>query len=483
MKIIHIKFTFCSVGKTGGKKQIIPYNDLNGGADLMWDMTKGNPFLHILRLSLPLFICVIFGQSGLIHSFAAGRFLGEEALSVIGNVSALTEVFMLFAYGMNVGGSVVVSHMFGAKSHAGLRLAVTTLFLSGAVISVIIMIIGLCGSGILLRLINTPEAIFDGSKSYLFVFLYGLVFMYIFNICTGIFTALGDSITPGIFLIISNFLNIILCILSAKYTDFGVTGLAWAAFISQAAAAICAFLTLREKLKCITENDEKNAPVFTLIMFRRLFCNIIPAMLHSSVAAVGNVLIQGVINPMGTAAIAGCALGGKINGFASSCIDSVPDGNSAFAAQNIGGGHLLRVKKGFTAGLVQVLVLSGVFTAAVLLFSDTIITFFTEQGTSEESVSIARYYIISAACVYPLMGVKYLCDDILRAAGRMKLYLLTTVNNLALRVIIVFTLAPFLGVYAVFIGWSTALGVTAVISVIIYKKEIWKQGKLVKNAA
>jgi Na+-driven multidrug efflux pump len=178
---------------------------------------------------------------------------------------------------------------------------------------------------------------------------------------------------------------------------------------------------------------------------------------------------------MGMAAIAGCALGGRINGFASSCIDSVPDGISAYAAQNIGGGHLNRVKTGFRAGLIQVLVLSAVFTAAVLLFSDRIITFFVEHNTSAEAIGIARYYIISAACVYPLMGVKYLCDDILRAAGRMKLYLLTTVNNLVLRVIIVYALAPVLGVASVFIGWSAALGVTAVISVILYKKELWKK--------
>jgi Na+-driven multidrug efflux pump len=103
---------------------------------------------------------------------------------------------------------------------------------------------------------------------------------------------------------------------------------------------------------------------------------------------------------------------------------------------------------------------------------------FVDHNASIESMSIAKTYIISAACIYPLMGVKYLCDDILRAAGRMKLYLLTTVNNLALRVILVFILAPTLGVTSVFIGFSCSMALTAVVSIIIYKKNIWQKNLL-----
>jgi Na+-driven multidrug efflux pump len=305
---------------------------------------------------------------------------------------------MLFAYGMNVGGSVVVSHLCGAKNPHGMKHAITTLFISGAAMSVIVTLIGIFISKRLLAAVNTPAEIFADSENYLLIFLTGLLFMYLFNIASGIFTALGDSVTPGIYLIISNILNLSLDILAAKYTSLGVTGLAWATLISQAAAAACAVITLSVKLRKLTVEKAGNAvlyksPPFSFAMFKMLMKNIVPAMLHSSVSAVGNVLIQGVINPMGTAAIAGCALGGKINGFASSCIDSVPDGNSAFAAQNIGGGRTERVVKGFRAGLFQVLFISILFTAAMLVFSDPITRFFVESGTSEDAVIIARYYI------------------------------------------------------------------------------------------
>ncbi|MDR0974287.1 MAG: polysaccharide biosynthesis C-terminal domain-containing protein [Ruminococcus sp.] len=438
----------------------------------MRDMTKGKPFNHILRLSMPILICVIFGQSGLINSFAAGRFLGEDALSVVGNVSALTDIFMIFAYGMNVGGSVVVSHHCGAGRNDEKNLTICTLFIAGAGFAIVITVLGTLFSGAMLRAISTPAEIYSDSLEFLRVILLSLIFMYIFNIASGIFTALGDSLTPALYLIASNGINFALDIISVKYLDFGVTGLAWAGLISQAIAAAAVFFTLLHKRK---QSVTAKTPVFTYKCFKHLIRNIIPAMLHSSVSAIGNVLIQGVINPMGTAVIAGCALGGKINGFASNCIDSIPDGNSAFAAQNIGGGNFRRVKDGFRAGLIIVLIISGIFSLSVILFHNQIIGFFVEKGTSEEAVKIASYYIITAACVYPLMGIKYLCDDILRAAGRMKLYLLTTVNNLVLRVALVYILAPKFGAAAIFISYTAALAITAIISIIIYRKGIWRK--------
>ncbi|MDR0986610.1 MAG: hypothetical protein LBL98_02790 [Ruminococcus sp.] len=440
----------------------------------MRDMTRGKSWGHILRLSLPILVCVIFGQSGLINSFAAGRYLGEDALSVIGNVAALSEIFMLFAYGMNVGGSVVVSQLSGAGRNEEKNLAICTLFIAGAGFAVVITVLGVILSKPMLTAISTPAEIFNDSHEFLLVILHSLIFMYIFNIASGIFTALGDSLTPAVYLILSNVINFALDLLSVYFTDLGVVGLAWAGLVSQAIAAISVFLTLAVKLR-VRQKLKSDTPVFTFKCFTYLMKNIVPAMLHSSVSAIGNVLIQGVINPMGTAVIAGLALGGKINGFAGNCIDSIPDGNSAFAAQNIGGGDLTRVKEGFRAGLVMVTILSVLFSLAIIFFHDEVINFFVEKGTSEEAVKIATYYIITAAAVYPLMGIKYLCDDILRAAGRMKLYLLTTVNNLAIRVALVYILTPRFGAAAIYFSYSTALAVTAIISIIIYRKGIWKK--------
>jgi Na+-driven multidrug efflux pump len=183
----------------------------------MRDMTRGKPFTHIFRLSLPILVCVIFGQSGLVNSFAAGRFLGEDALSIIGNVTALTEIFMIFAYGMNVGGSVVVSQLSGAGRHKERNLAICTLFIAGAGFAIVITVLGIILSRAMLTAISTPAEIYGGSLEFLRIILLSLIFMYIFNIASGIFTALGDSLTPAVYLIASNVINFAFDLLSVFF--------------------------------------------------------------------------------------------------------------------------------------------------------------------------------------------------------------------------------------------------------------------------
>ncbi|MDR0992480.1 MAG: polysaccharide biosynthesis C-terminal domain-containing protein [Ruminococcus sp.] len=438
----------------------------------MRDLTTGNTFRAVLGISFPIFLSVFFQQSGLAESFFAGRYFGEAALSAVGNASVLAAFFMLFSYGLNVGGSVVISHLYGGKDYALLVRAVSTLFISGAVFALAVTVLGTVFCRSALALINTPPEIVDMSENYLKIFLIGLIFMYIFNICSGISTALGDSVTPCILLIIFNILSIAFCFIAAKL-ELGVEGLAAAKVIAQFICTVPAVFFIHKKLgrfriKLTREN------MFSREILKKLFTNVIPATLHTSVGSVGNMFIQAAINPLGMSAIAGLTLGGRINGFASDCIDSIPDGTSAFAAQNIGAERFSRVKKGFRAGLIQVLCLSVLFSAVFIIFGGGIAKLFTDNG-SLEAVHTAKQYICITALCFPLMGVKYLCDDILRAAGRMKLYLFTTVQNLVLRVLFVYIFTPFFGAAAVGFSFAAATAISAAVSIGIYRKQIWRR--------
>jgi putative MATE family efflux protein len=436
------------------------------------DLTTGKPFRAVFGISFPIFLSVFFQQAGLAESFFAGRFFGEAALSAVGNASVLSAFFMLFAYGLNVGGSVAVSHLFGKKDYPLLARNVSTLFISGAVFAFLIFIIGTLFCRNALILINTPAEILDMSESYLKVFLSGLVFMYIFNICSGVSTALGDSVTPCVLLLILNILNIAFGFAAAKLS-LGVEGLAAAKILSQIVCTIPAVFFINKKIRGlgIKLNEQK---IFSSAILKNLIKNVIPATLHTSVGSVGNMFIQAAVNPLGMSAIAGITLGGRINSFASDCIDSIPDGTSAFAAQNIGAKRFSRVKKGFRAGLCQVLVLSVLFAAVFIIFGGGIARLFNDNEST--AVNFAAEYIGITALCYPLMGVKYLCDDILRAAGRMKLYLFTTVQNLFLRVLFVYIFTPVFGAAAVGFSFAAATAISAVVSIAIYRKQIWRRG-------
>jgi putative MATE family efflux protein len=415
---------------------------------------------------------VFFQQAGLAESFFAGRYYGEAALSAVGNAAALTAFFMLAAYGLNVGGSVLVSHLFGAKDYGAVIRAAGTLFISGAVFAGTVTVLGLIFSRPLLLLINTPPEIISASESYLGVFLCGLIFMYLFNICSGISTALGDSVTPCILLLILNILTAAFGFVSVNLGG-GVPGLAAARVIAQILCTVPALILISRKLRSFGVKFSRKE-LFSKKELYKLISNVIPATLHTSVGSVGNLLIQAAINPLGMSAIAGLSLGNRINAFASDCIDSIPDGTSAFSAQNIGAKRYVRVKKGFRAGLFLVLCLSAMFSTVFILFRNEIAAFFTGDETAD-AVKTAADYICITALSFPLMGVKYLCDDILRAAGRMKLYLLTTVQNLFLRVVLVYILTPFCGAIAAGIAFCAATSVTAIVSIAIYRKQIWRK--------
>jgi putative MATE family efflux protein len=438
----------------------------------MRDLTSGKPFSAILKISLPIFFSVFFQQSGLAESFFAGRYYGEAALSAVGNAAALTAFFMLTAYGLNVGGSVVISHLFGAKDYSGAIRAAATLFISGAVFAAAVTALGIVFCRPLLLFINTPPEIISASVSYLRVFLCGLMFMYLFNICSGISTALGDSFTPCVLLLVLNILTIVFGYVSAE-SGGGVAGLAAARVIAQFICTVPALILIFRKLRSLGITVPRSE-LFSKKVFYKLVSNVIPATLHTSVGSVGNLFIQAAINPLGMSAIAGLSLGNRINAFSSDCIDSIPDGTSAFAAQNIGAQRYVRVKKGFRAGLCLVLCLSTAFSVLYIIFRNEIAAFFTGDETAEAVKTAADYISITALC-FPLMGVKYLCDDILRAAGRMKLYLFTTVQNLFLRVILVYILTPFIGALAVSVAFCAATSITAIVSIAIYRKQIWRR--------
>ena len=178
------------------------------------DLTVGNPQKVLWKFCLPLFGSIIFQQIyNIADSLIAGKFIGENALAAVGNSYEITLIFIAFAFGCNIGCSVIISQLFGAKQYTELKTAVKTAMIGSAILCLILMMIGTFGSHVLLTLIHTPENIFSDSQLYLDIYVWGLPFVFFYNIATGIFSALGDSKTPFWFLAISSTANIFVDIL------------------------------------------------------------------------------------------------------------------------------------------------------------------------------------------------------------------------------------------------------------------------------
>ena len=202
---------------------------------MIHDLTEGKPAKQLWLFSMPMLLSVVFQQMyNIVDSVVAGQCVGEDALAAVGSSYPITMIFMAIATGMNIGCSVIISQYFGAKKLREMKTAISTSLIAVLGISVILTIGGLAFCHPLLGLLNTPENIFADSRLYLQVYLYGLVFLFLYNICNGIFTALGDSKTPLYFLIASSLGNIALDLLFVIEFKMGVGGVAWATFLCRA---------------------------------------------------------------------------------------------------------------------------------------------------------------------------------------------------------------------------------------------------------
>ena len=216
------------------------------------DLTVGKPSQVLWQFCLPMFGSIIFQQLyNIADSLVAGKFIGENALAAVGNSYEITLIFIAFAFGCNIGCSVIVSRYFGAKEYDDMKTSVYTALIGSAVLCAVLMVFGLLGCRSLLELINTPEEILADSALYLDIYVLGLPFMFFYNIATGIFSALGDSKTPFYFLAVSSLSNIGVDILFVAGFHMGVAGVAWATFLCQGVSCILAMVVVFRRMKAI----------------------------------------------------------------------------------------------------------------------------------------------------------------------------------------------------------------------------------------
>ena len=191
---------------------------------MVTDLTKEHPDKTLWRFLLPMMFSVAFQQIyNIADSMIAGRFAGEDALAAVGASYPITVIFMAFAVGMNLGASVIVSRLFGAGDRKGVKRAVTTAFASSLSLAVILTVYGYFFCRNMMEWIHTPQNIMQDGVLYLKIYVFGLIFLMLYNVCTGIFTALGDSRTPLWFLLGSSAGNIVLDLLFVAKLHWGVS--------------------------------------------------------------------------------------------------------------------------------------------------------------------------------------------------------------------------------------------------------------------
>jgi len=440
------------------------------------DLTVGKPSAVLWKFCLPLFGSIIFQQLyNIADSLVAGKFIGENALAAVGNSYEITLIFIAFAFGCNIGCSVIVSQLFGARKYAQMKTAVTTTLLASAALCAALMAAGMIACGALLELINTPEEIMADSRLYLDIYIWGLPFLFFYNIATGIFSALGDSRTPFLFLAVSSTANIAVDILFVTAFSMGVAGVAWATFLCQGVSCVLAVLVVLRRMAGI--RAEEPSPLFSLPILRKIVAIAVPSILQQSFVSVGNIIIQSVINSFGPGVIAGYSAAVKLNNLVITSFTTMGNGISNYTAQNIGACKLGRVRQGLSAGLRMVWTICLPLALAYFFAGRWLLYLFLDEPTGT-AVSTGTTFLRILAPFYFVVSAKLVADGVLRGAGLMRQFMASTFTDLVLRVALAMALSrTALQSTGIWLAWPIGWSVATAMSLLFYRTGPWNKAE------
>ena len=443
------------------------------------DLIQDNPGSTLFRFAIPMIIGNMFQQFyNMADSVIVGKFVGEDALAAVGASYSFTTVFIMIAIGGGIGASVLTSQYLGAGKYREMRTSVNTFLITFAAVSILLAGIGLLINPAILRILDTPSNVFDDAVLYLQIYFLGLPFMFMYNILSADFNALGKSQIPLALLIFSSLLNILLDLVMVTSFHMGVAGVAIATVIAQGISSVVSFVILLRVLK--KYEMEGRAGFFDRFMFFKGTKIAIPSIVQQSIVSIGMLLTQSAVNQFGSSALAGYSAGTRLE---SLCIvPMIATGNamSTFTAQNLGANKEQRVKEGYRAAYLIIIGFGVLLIAISQLCYSPILSIFTDQGESPVAFQTGTSYFRFCGWFFAVLGFKAITDGILRGAGDTKVYMAANLINLAIRVSVARLASPVFGIqviwYAVPLGWFVNYG----ISYLWYRTGNWKRQRIVR---
>lgn len=431
-------------------------------------MTEGVIWKQLLLFALPLLLGNLFQQFyNTVDSIVVGNYIGANALASVGASTPIVNLMVGMFTGLGTGAGVVIAQFFGAKDHKGVHDGVHTTIALCIVSGLVMAVVGVALSPTILRLLDTPAEIMEGSVTYLQIYFMGVMALMIYNMGSGILRAVGDSRTPLYFLMVSSVVNILLDLLFVIKVQMGVAGVAWATLIAQAISAclvLIRLMTSTESYKLILKDIRFHKKV--LLETIRIG---LPGGIQNAVISFSNLIVQYNINSFGAAAVAGCSAYTKIDGFAILPVMSFSMAITTFTGQNIGAKNYDRVRKGAKTCLVIALAVTLTLSGGLYLFGEKLLRVFSsDQQVLSYAVQMMHFLVPGYVC----LAVAHTYCGVVRGAGISMVPMLALVGNMCvLRVIWISLAMPvFHNIIVVFLGYSLTWLTSALTMVIYYHR-------------
>lgn len=440
--------------------------------DAAANMLSGVPIRKILIFSLPVFFGAVFQQLyNMVDSIVVGNYEGAAALAAVGSAATVCHCILMACSGFANGSSIVIAQQVGAQKNTDIKATISTTMIFLILLSLAVSVAFFPLSPLIAQLTNVPADIFTDCVLYMRIYAAGILFLMLYNFFAAVLRALGDSVTPLIFLVISSLLNIAGDLFCVICLGMGVAGVALATVFAQLISVLlCLVYVLR---KSPYFHFAKGEFVFSYKMFRFVLQLGVPSALQSAVTNMGFIFMQSLVNSFSTMNIAAYTAASKMEGFFMLPVHSLSQGYTVFVAQNMGAGDIARTKHGLHQTVfVQILISAVCSLIAYALGPQLIGLFVDDAGVIERGTAYIRVF-----CPFlPIFAFMFVFATTLRGAGDSVMSMLISLCDLGMRVLAGYALSLWLGMGLMGCAWAIPIGwfSSAISGFVRYRQGKWQ---------
>lgn len=437
------------------------------------NLTEGSIVKKILLFAIPLFVGQLLQQFyNMVDAWVIGNFADNNAFAAVSSAGSMTFLIVGLFNGISIGGGVIISKYYGAGEKINVVKAIHTNFLFGIISSVLSTAVGLALMPHILVWMKTPESVLPNSLQYFTIYFAGVSTVIMYNICMSIMRALGDSLHPLYYLIVSSVINVILDLLFVAVFHWGVAGAAIATVIAQGVSVILCLIRM------CRQEDYTRLDFGKLHFDKEMMAEVIkqglPTGIQNAVISIGNLTVQANINSFGPYAMAGVGAYAKIEGFVFLPIMSMSMSLPTFVSQNLGAGKIHRAKKGSVFGICFGMISAQLMGVLIFFGSPWFLKIFVDTA---QSVEFGTIHAKVTALFFFLLALSHCCAGVLRGCGKAFIPMITMLAFwCGVRVIYVTSILKFIPEFQM-ISWAYPLtwSLSSLVFVIILLKMDWEK--------
>lgn len=437
------------------------------------DLTEGVVWKKLLRFFLPIAAGTCIQQLyNTVDGLIVGRFVGTTALAAVGGSAAqIINLLIGFFVAITSGASVLIAQVYGANRTRDVQLASGNAIAVFSLLGVLLMAFGLVFSPAMLRLLQTPADTMSDAILYLRIYFIGVPFILILNMESNMLRAVGDSVSPFLFMVAGCVTNILLDCLFVPVLHWGVSGVAIATVASQ----LVNMGLLTAKLLTTKESYRLSLKSLCLkgVYLKNMFRLGIPAGLQSSMYAGSNMIIQVGVNSLGKVVVASWVMTGKADGIFWAVSNALGAAITSFVGQNRGAGRDDRVKLCVKQGMLLSAIITVSLSGLIMLTGKPLLFVLTKDQAVRDTTWQMMVYFVPYYFTWVVIEV---LSGVLRGYGdAVRPVIIIALGICLLRIIWIATL--FLQIHTLFVlclCYPVSWTLTSAAMYVYYRKGGWK---------